>query len=340
MEQQATPSFARILVPLDGSTLAEQALRYAQAIGGAGAEFVLLAVVPPAGARRDLRGIELYSLGLVPPAITDQALQEHVVATVEEVQAQYDAAAREHLLTAARTWLGDRTRFTVQVATGDPAEEILRAVGARGVDLVVMASHGRGAVGRAVFGSVADRVAHASPVPVMIVRPRDTAAEVAPVLLHRLIVPLDGSELAARAVPVAEALARRLDLPVLLLHAVDPAQIMGPFAGAAVLAPEFFEEAATKARRWLEDAAARLRSAGVATTTEISTGVPFATIAGAAHPGDVVVISSHGRSGVRRWLLGSVAEKLVRSGPVPVIVVPVGAREAAGAGSPGMERAS
>jgi nucleotide-binding universal stress UspA family protein len=339
MERQMAPSFARILVPLDGSALAEQALPYARAVGGTGAELILQAVVPPAEARSDLDGIELLALGVV-PAAADRALQEHVVATVEEVQAQSEAVARERLLAAARTWLDDRTNYTVRVAPGDPAEEILRAVAELGADLVVLASHGRGAVGRAVFGSVADRVAHASPVPAMVVRPRDAASRSDPVLVGRILVPLDGSEIAARALPVAELLARRLERPVHFLHAIDPAQILGPFAGAAVLGPTFFEEAEAKARGWLEDAAERLRSAGVAVTTEIATGVPFATIAGAAQPGDVVVLASHGRGGVRRWLLGSVAEKLVRSGPVPVIVVPVDRRATTEAAKPSPKQAT
>jgi nucleotide-binding universal stress UspA family protein len=329
MERQTTSTFRRILVPLDGSTLAEQALPYVRAIGGADAEFELLAVVPPAEAEDDLRGIDLLVLAAVPQSRSQQVIEAHAGAPVEEVQARSEAAARERLLTAARTWLGGLRNVRLRVTAGDPAAEILRLAEERDADLIVLASHGRGTVGRAVFGSVADRVVRSSSVPVMIVRPRDAAVEIAPIFLDRVIVPLDGSDLAARALPVAEGLARRRGLPVHLLRPLDAGQLLGPIAASAGRPPTTANDAAAEARRALEATAVLLRAAGVRVTTEVVKGSPASIIAGAARPGDIIVLSSHGRGGMRRWWLGSVAERLVHAGPAPVIVGPVAPRPAA-----------
>jgi nucleotide-binding universal stress UspA family protein len=80
------------------------------------------------------------------------------------------------------------------------------------------------------------------------------------------------------------------------------------------------------ATAWLTQAAERLQHEGVATTWAILRGSPFLAITDAVKPGDVIVMTSRGRGGARRWLLGSVAEKLIREGPVPVVLVPVGER--------------
>ncbi len=307
MNDQVTPVFTRIVVPLDGSALAEQALPFAQAVGGDAAEFTLVTVLPPATARRDLLG--------------------RIVEAIPDVQAKAETAAREGLLGAARTWLGERPRVQVEIAAGDPATEILRIAEERDADLIVLAGHGRGAIGRLAFGSVADRVAHVSPVPVMIVRPRDATTEMAPAAVDRLIVPLDGSDFAARALPVAQALARQLGVSILLVRAVDMIEVLGPVADTLKIPPEIVDDAETEARRSLDEVAASLRSSGIETDAGVWIGPVFSAIAEEAKPGDLVVLCSHGQSGVTRWLLGSVAEKLVREGPVPVILVPVGRGE-------------
>lgn len=192
--------FRRILVPLDGSFFAEQALPYALA-AAPNAEFVLLAVTPVPEAERNELG--------------------QVVASVDEVAPRLEAAARNGLRRVEGAWLNRCEHVRLEVASGDPAEEILRLAETAACDLIVIASHGRGAGGRLLFGSVADRVAHNSPIPVLIIRPVDTAIEVTRVELRRLIVPLDGSALAAQALPVAAALAKQDALPLVLLRAID-----------------------------------------------------------------------------------------------------------------------
>lgn len=300
-----------LLVPLDGSPLADHAIPYAAALAAAGARIVLFRVLPRFGEAEGVLGR---------------------LTVTETVSQAVDRAAREDLERGAAA-LGDRFAVELATATGEPADTILAAVEAQGIGAVVIASHGRGAVGRWMFGSVADRVARATPVPVAIVRPEDPDAPPAPVALRRLLVPLDGSDLAMEALPVAEQIAATHGWPVHLLTAIEvsaltPIAVPGPgLAMSGGLYEEVYDELRLGAQETLDAAAARLGS-GARTTTEVRVGPPYAAIADALQPGDLIVLTSHGRSGLRRWLLGSVAEQLVRFAPAPVMLVPASGRTA------------
>ena len=267
-----------ILVPLDGSPEAEQALPYAEALAEPGCQLILLEVG-------------------------------------EDPDCEF-ALLDRHAGSCAR----------LETVSGDPAEQILRTARDFGVGAIVMTTHGRGALGRWAFGGVADAVTRRSPAPVMVVRPGEATTEPA---LRRLVVPLDGSPLAETALPVAQSLALRLGIPVRLVTAVDPVSFV-PSAVAPALAfdAEVYNDTLAALRGEAEASLTRaseaLREAGVGASWEILSGSPYAAITDALQPGDVVVMTSHGRSGVTRLLLGSVAEKLIREGSTPVILVPNG----------------
>src|SRR6478672_7443853 len=117
MSGSGSTAFQRILVPLDGSFLAEQALPFADAISG-GAELILFSVAPPPEERRDFAG--------------------RVVSSADETEERENAEARKALRRAARVWLGERDRIRIEVVSGDPAEEILRMARVCDADLIVM----------------------------------------------------------------------------------------------------------------------------------------------------------------------------------------------------------
>jgi nucleotide-binding universal stress UspA family protein len=270
-----------ILVPLDGSDLAERALPYAEALAAPGCQLILLEVG---------QDEEEFTL-----------LDRHS-----------DSCAR------------------LETATGDPAQTILQVARDLGVGLIVMTTHGRGALGRWAFGSVADTVTRTTPVPVMVVRPRAGEAEAAPIM-RRVVVPLDGSPLAEQALPTAQALAQQLNVPVHLVTAIDltsllPVEMMPTMAFDAVLYAETVDKVRTEAEARLTQAAEQLHRAGLEATWEVLSGSPFLVISDAVAAGDLLVMASHGHSGAKRWLLGSVAEKLIREAPVPVVLVPTGDR--------------
>jgi nucleotide-binding universal stress UspA family protein len=281
-----TATVIRILVPVDGSPEASAALPYAAALATPGTEIVLLTVVPSA---------------------TDAD------------------AARAGLETAAQRLRVAGQTVRTEVATGNPARRIVDIAAELRAEMIVMASHGRGAIGRLIYGSVADRVGRESPVPVMVVRTKQLAP--GPVGISRLVVPLDGSSRAESALPVATTISQRLGTPISLVRVVDPADAMPPAVGVDEAIPfEIYDEAEKEleqeARRYLEMRAQKLREQGLPMTTSVLVGSPARSIEEATHVGDVLVLSSHERTGVMRWLLGSLAEKLAREDESPVILVP------------------
>lgn len=312
MPEPTVRPFSRVVVPLDGSDLAAQALPYAAALAGADAELNLVRVVPPASPIRDKLG--------------------QIVVPADAVERWAEQAARDELAAAAERVRGPGLAVRATVAAGDPATEILRAAAADQADLIVLASHGRGAVGRVAYGSVADRLARHASIPVLVIRGADEqpAAGVPArrqAVLRRLVVPLDGSPLARQALPVASELARRLGLAIHLITVLDPATMASPaLAYGAAFSSDVYQETMEGIRQTAEqtlaNTAAELAQRGIAVTREIRQGPIVDAIAQATRPGDVIVLTSHGRSGLTRWVLGSVAEKLVRVAPVPVLMVP------------------
>ena len=307
MESKSTPQ--RVLVPLDGSPRAQQALPYAQALVAPGGALTLLKVVEP------------------PESI--YGMSGRLLVSVEDAQRMLEFQAHDDLQKAEATLHGEPPLVRLEVTRGGPAEEILRVADEREIDLIAMTTHGRGALGRWVFGSVADRVARNSSVPVLFARPSE--GEPRPVTIHRLVVPLDGSTLAEETLPTAQALARRLGVPIHLITVIDMMRII-PVEVAPIVAfnGTVYEETLSQldagAAALLAGVSERLAREGLRTTSEVAHGSPYMTIADAVQDGDLLVMTSHGRSGVRRWLLGSVAEKLVREAPVPIVLVPATGR--------------
>lgn len=304
------PVISRILVPVDGSEISEQAIPYAIQCASTDAAVYLLRVIPD------------------PEEIS--GLWGGVVATEAEVDQMSEEEARDDL-NRALTRFAATANVHTEIVHGDPAGQIIQAGLRHTVDLMVIASHGRGAIGRWTFGSVADRVARESPVPVMIVCP--TAGEPAPAKIGRIVVPIDGSELASHALPVATTLARQLAAPVHLVRVISPATALYPtIALSAPLSDDSYQtilnNERTAAEQQLGAVAMALLDAGVKATFQIIVGPTVEGIELALIPGDLVVLTSHGRGGIRRWLLGSVAERLIRDGKVPVVLVPSTERQA------------
>jgi nucleotide-binding universal stress UspA family protein len=181
---------------------------------------------------------------------------------------------------------------------------------------------------------VADRIVRTSPVPVLLVRPAPEAPAAGAVAITRLLAPLDGSELAETALPVVEALAQRLASPVHLVRATNSAQVLATLGGGAPFPASppadvydrVGKDLENEATAYLRDVAKGLQGKGIAASWDVGVGAAYAEIVNAIKPGDLLVMTSHGRSGVMRWLLGSVAEKLVREAPAPVLLVPAAER--------------
>lgn len=147
-------------------------------------------------------------------------------------------------------------------------------------------------------------------------------------MIKSIVVPIDGSRLSARAIPVAARIARAHDAIVHLVMAQDPTQGLAPFAGFGPPSVLFLEESDRRRGAYLERTATRLRRAGIRVKTELADGSAGRVIARtvkAARAG-LVIMSTHGRGAIERLGMGSVCDYVVRHLETPVLVVPSGAR--------------
>ncbi|MBI3854548.1 MAG: universal stress protein [Planctomycetes bacterium] len=225
----------------------------------------------------------------------------------------------------AKRYSGRGARIDGRVTLGKPAEEILRTAETEKSSMIAMTSHGRTGLSRWIQGSVAEKVARASKVPLLIVPsfppgPPATAEELA---FRKILVPTDGSRAAEAAVAPAAELARFFKSEILVLHAEFPFILPGPEYPSfpeGVPTPPLNDEATG-------GPAELFRAAGIKVTRATEIGDPSGVIldqcrsAGA----DLIALATHGRSGVKRWVLGSVAERVLRHAETPLLLVPMAA---------------
>jgi nucleotide-binding universal stress UspA family protein len=283
-------NFRSVLVPLDGSELAASALPLAQILAlSQGAELTLVTVLPADIEPGWTRGLADY---------------------LQEVAAPVRAA-------------GVVVHTTIRL--GEPAAAIRELVLECDADLVVMATHGRTGLGRAVLGSVADQVLRSGQVPVLLLHPNHHRSEAA---LRTVLVPVDGTPGAAVALATAVPLARSSSAKLVLVRAKVPLPLWlyEPTLGlntGPLIDPMWNEDARLAAEAYAEGMAARLRRAGLAAEGQGISGLPGAAIVAAAEAADadLIVMSTHGRGGPLRAILGSVANEVIRQSHRPVLLV-------------------
>lgn len=286
-----------ILVPLDGSPLAERALPYAEAI-----------------ARHAHMTLLLVRMLTLPSSAT--ALIGPPGTCLAEAEAYLDEQADR---LAGRGLTAD-----TRVIYGDAAAGIIQETASRGAELIVMATHGRTGLGRLVFGSVAEEVLRQTTAPLLLVRA--WAGDTAPPSLGtrpRILVPLDGSPFAEEALPVAVGLATALHGALVLLHAVSPLEpvVFSEFAYAAW--PESQEERLASGREYLRDLATRGATGACPVHCDVRLDMPTLAIADAArdHGAALVVMATHGRGALGRLVLGGVAHATLLHTRLPLLLI-------------------
>jgi nucleotide-binding universal stress UspA family protein len=209
------------------------------------------------------------------------------------------------------------------VEMGKPAEVIVHLAASSPRTLIAMATHGRSGVKRWVLGSIAEEVLHAAFNPLLLVRGSEEQVSGEGVILKRIFVPLDGSQLAEKVLPHVIGLAKGADLSVILVRTYAlPLDVYGE--GYGVNSRTFLEEIKNEAQSYLEKKVEELKGGGLAR-------VSFLLIEGNAAaeilqlveggPDSLVMMCTHGRSGIGRWVLGSVTERVVRHSREPVLVI-------------------
>lgn len=293
----------KILVPLDGSELAERALAPAVALAEAVEGEVTLLRVPwvhPVSVDEYSGGYEwLYP---------DQA-QEH---TVDD--------AVSYLEDMAQHWAREGIEVHKKVVVGDPASVILDSAAMLDQDLICMTTHGYSGLTRWMLGSVTERVLRAAPCPVMVVR------ESRPI--RHILITLDGSTLAERALEPGMEVGRRFGARVTLLQVAT----IVPAAHDVIYQVEMMERsigdysarnAIDHAELYLDSVAERLAHYDLPLAIDVEDGFAAQRIVdySAGHEVDLIVMATHGRTGLRRWAYGSVTEKVLRSGQCSLLVI-------------------
>ncbi|MCW5881672.1 MAG: universal stress protein [Anaerolineae bacterium] len=287
-----------ILVPLDGSPLGEYALPTATDLAHRSRAQLLLV----RAARHDTDEAAAY---------LDQLPAEAFGLPTDPMAEDLPASSR----------LPPCLRLVIP---GDPAEAILAAARDNAADLIVMTTHGRGGLRHLLLGSVAEKVIAASPLPVWVVRASHPSLPSVVDIPVEILVPLDGSPFAEAALPVARQLASVLHAGILLVHAIEPTSLADDLLlTQPIIPPETALLDASEARTYLGDWVERLRLEGRPARLIVADGTARdVLLRESAAPGiRLVVIATHGRTGLRQTLFGSVAHDVLRHGTLPVVLV-------------------
>ncbi|MFC1846249.1 universal stress protein [Chloroflexota bacterium] len=207
---------------------------------------------------------------------------------------------------------------------GVPADEIIACAEKNDIDLITMATHGRGGITRWWIGSVAERVICESTTPVLLVRSKrieeTEAIKKAPI--KNIIAPLDGSDIGESALSNAETIALKTGASIHLLHIITPLgglelNLFGPDLKGIVKAIN------DSADNYLNGLVEDLNNKGISTKCIVMEGDPADIIVEEAkkHQDSLIAMSTHGRSGIARWILGSVADKVLHEATVPIWLV-------------------
>jgi len=297
--------YTRILVPLDGSQLAERALPLAASLARKSSASLLLT-----------RSVYLAS----------ETAETFSLSRRESLD-----KAEAYLRTTAAPLIADGLHVDVVVNYTEAADGILEEIDVSNVDLVVMTTHGRSGFGRLRYGSVAESVLAHSPVPVILVRSGPNATSITLEKPHlTLLVPLDGSSFSEEALPHAIQLAQALQAEIALLHVYETRVIdEGDFYTKPDSVGQKFTQNQDHIATYVSELAHQLRDAGLAVRPTIRPGDVIQAILEEswADHASMVVMATHGRSGLRRSLFGSVALDVLRYGDLPVMLVrPAGFR--------------
>lgn len=289
----------KILVPLDGSPTAEAVLPLVTRL-----------------AQAEKAEVELITV-LTPVAIWDAAASMIKWDSEEE-------AARMYIETKAQELeeRGIGTHSTV--AYGQAAYAIFDAARDKKADFIAMTTHGRSGVTRFVLGSVADKLMHTA-APLLVVRPSDDKAgqPLVPAEIRKILVPLDGSELSLAAIPLAEEIARVFNASLVFCSVVSTDWIAYSGMETPVLYQDVLADMKATTKANVDRIAGESRGRGFKAECFVGVGGPADEIQRIAteHGVGLIVMSTHGRSGPSRWVMGSTADALVRRTHLPCLLV-------------------
>jgi nucleotide-binding universal stress UspA family protein len=291
-----------ILVPLDGSSAAQGVLPYAVEIAAKrGAEIMLVSVSD-------------YRVGDI-----DHIYRTYLERVTEDLQRDLEGYGVQG---------ADLIRSDVLM--GSPEEEILHY--ADEIDAYMIAMAGRGQSGRGpwLLGHIASKVIRQTKKNVLLVKsqPKLEAVERRKIV-RKIMVPLDGSDIGASAVSCARDLAGALGAEVILYRVIEPVR-PSEGSGPAMDVPELVTQLEANRRQtadsYLKRVSAEVKASGIKETIAVGYGFPASQILDFAESNsvDLIALSSHGHGGIGRWVFGSVTEKMLAAGDIPLLIVKAG----------------
>ena len=308
--------YSKVIVPLDGSDLAEQALPYAELVAKS------LSVPVELVQAYDILPTRILGVqGNQVIAQLDGGARQRAEASMEPAQQRLQSSGIAVSLTALR---------------GPAAEIIMSRAGIDPEALVVMSTHGRGGISRWVMGSITDKALHTIPNPMLIVRASVVGPASPETSVKSVVAPLDGSALSELAIPHAISMASALSASITVLR-VTPTmehyrrELMGTTAEMGGVIDLELDSAEDLVAKDAEDVAAYLADVsnrmaidhahGVAAEHVTNGNIAQAIIDRASAQPSLVVMTTHGRSGVGRMVLGSVTDRVLRHSNLPVLVI-------------------
>lgn len=242
------------------------------------------------------------------PLVRAYAPQVSVLYVIEDPNGSFTPPAAVAKACAAMRVTGINAHL--ELRQGMPAEEILQAAREKKVDLIAMSSHGRSGVVRLIAGSVAEEVLRKTGLPILVTRPGIEVHD-----WKRIVVALDGSERSEAILPEAARIAKKIGASIDLLRVATPSIAAAPGETPFVLPPE-------DPLPYLQVVAGSLEQEGIATRPIALEGNPSTLILDylSKSGASLLCMTTHGRSGLTRLLLGSVAEEVVRKAPCPVLL--------------------
>lgn len=287
-----------ILIPTDGSEGAIAGAKYGIALASrADADVHVLSVVEAGGETDDL--------------------DDGVFSTLEESAQE----ATEAVAKPAREF-DEELDVTTAVERGTPFQSIREYARRRGIDVIASGTKGRSGLERVLLGTVTENVLRTARTPVLAVPPEADVAAIDDVAFDRMLLPTDGSDGAAIATEWGIALATLLESTVHSVYSLDATVFAGTQDPGDLL-----ESLEDRGKAALEAVRDRAGAADVDVSGSIANGAPAAVITEHATDRDVdlIVMGTHGRTGIGQWFLGSVTENVVRQTEVPAFCVPVSA---------------
>jgi nucleotide-binding universal stress UspA family protein len=294
--------YTRILLPLDGSKVAEQGLPYAR--------FLAKALKIPVEL---LEVVDLEALRL----LANPERGRHIdILLSEKIE-----TGKSYLEAIAQSFQG--TQVTCFVEKGTPQDMVIERAATDKDTLIVMATHGRSGIQRWVLGSVADKVLHGSTNHLFLIRANEQGKAVGDGALKKVIVPLDGSPLAETVLPYVVDLAKKMRLEVVLMRAYAlPPSVTGEDYG--FYSADFLDQIEVEARDYLAEKIKEVKGKGlenVSSVVNVGYGAEEIITLARKTPDNFIAMSTHGRSGIKRWVLGSVTDRVVRHSGDPVLII-------------------